>query len=75
VVVLSFKVDAFEVREMGTLMLDLDLKDWKLFGRALLNFGLIWNLSTLRDFKHMTTETCSLIDNKLGVNSTIWNVD
>jgi hypothetical protein len=27
VVVLSFKVDAFEVREMGTLMLDLDLKD------------------------------------------------
>jgi len=41
VVALSFKVDVFEVREMGVLMFDFDLKGCKLFGRALLNFGLI----------------------------------
>jgi hypothetical protein len=40
-VVLSSKVNAFEMREMGVLMLDLDLKGCKLHGRALLNFGLI----------------------------------
>jgi len=40
-VVLNSKVNAFEVREMGVLMLDLDLKDCKLHGRALLNFELI----------------------------------
>jgi len=41
VVALSFKVDAFEVKEMGTLMFDLDLKGCKFRGRALLSFGLI----------------------------------
>jgi hypothetical protein len=41
VVALSFKFDAFEVKEMGVLMLDLDLKGRKLCGKALLNFGLI----------------------------------
>jgi hypothetical protein len=41
VVALNFKVDAFEVIEMGVLMFDLDLKGCKLHGRALLNFGLI----------------------------------
>jgi hypothetical protein len=41
VVALSFKVDAFEVKEMGVLMFDLDLKGRKLRGRALLSFGLI----------------------------------
>ncbi len=40
-VVLSCKANAFEVREMGILMLDLDLKGCKLHGMALLNFGLI----------------------------------
>jgi hypothetical protein len=40
-VVLSSKANAFEVREMVVLMLDLDLKGCKLHGRALLNFGLI----------------------------------
>ncbi len=35
------KVDAFEVREMGALMFDLDLKGCKFHGRAFLNFGLI----------------------------------
>jgi len=41
VVVLSFKVDAFEVRKMDALMFDLDLKGCKLHGGALLSFGLI----------------------------------
>jgi hypothetical protein len=63
------------VREMGVLMLDLDSKGCKLRGRALLSFGLVWNLPTLKNPEHMTIETCSLIDNKLGANSTIWNVD
>jgi hypothetical protein len=40
-VALSFKANAFEVREMGVLMLYLDLKGCKLCGRALLSFGLI----------------------------------
>ncbi len=75
VVVLSFKVDAFEVREMDALMLDLDLKGCKLHGGALLSFGLIWNFPASKDPEHMTIETYSLIDNKMGNNSTIWNVD
>jgi hypothetical protein len=37
----GFRADAFEVREMGALMLDLDLKGHKLCGRALPSFGLI----------------------------------
>jgi len=41
VVALSFKANAFEVREMGVLMLILDLKGCKLCGWALLSFGLI----------------------------------
>jgi hypothetical protein len=41
VVVSGFRADAFEVREMGALMLDLDLKGHKLCGRALPSFGLI----------------------------------
>jgi hypothetical protein len=40
-VVLSSKANAFEVKEMGILMLDLDLKGSKLHGRALLSFGFI----------------------------------
>jgi hypothetical protein len=41
VMALGFTIDAFEMREMGTLMFDLDLKGCKLHGRALLSFGLI----------------------------------
>ncbi len=41
VVALSFKANAFEVREMDVLLLYLDLKGCKLCGRALLSFGLI----------------------------------
>jgi hypothetical protein len=47
------------MRKMGASMLDLDLKGCKLRGRALLSFGLIWNLLTLRNPQHMTIETCS----------------
>jgi len=38
---LGFMVDAFEMKEMGALMFDFDLKGCKLHGRALLSFGLI----------------------------------
>jgi len=38
---LGFTIDAFEMREMGALMFDLDLKGCKLHGRALLSFRLI----------------------------------
>jgi hypothetical protein len=36
------------VIEMGVLMFDLDLKGCKLHGRALLNFGLIWNFVSIK---------------------------
>jgi hypothetical protein len=51
VVALSFKANEFEVREMGVLMLQIDLKGCKLCGRALLSFGLIGILSAPRDLK------------------------
>ncbi len=73
-VALSFKANAFEVREMGVLMLYLDLKGCKLCGRALLSFGLIWILSAPRDLKRWSLRG-TLIDDKLEVNSTLWNVD
>jgi hypothetical protein len=58
------------VREMGILMLDLDLKGCKFHGRALLNFGLIWILPTSKDLETWPLKG-SLIDDKLGANSTI----
>jgi hypothetical protein len=62
-------VDAFQMWEMGALMFDLDLKGCKFHGRAFLNFGLIW-LPTSRDFETWPLRG-SLIDGKLGANSTI----
>jgi len=41
VVALGFIVDVFEMKEMGALMFDLDLKGCKFHGKALLIFGLI----------------------------------
>jgi hypothetical protein len=41
VVALGFTTNAFEMRDMGALMFDLDLKGCKFHGRALLSFGLI----------------------------------
>jgi len=66
-VALSFKVDAFEVKEIGVLMFDLDLKGCKFHGKALLSFGLIWNLPTSKDLE-IGPSRGSLIDNKLEVN-------
>ncbi len=70
VVALSFKVDAFEVKEMGALMFDLDLKGCKFCGRALLSFGLIWNLPRSKNLE-IGLVRGSLINSKLEVNSTI----
>ncbi len=39
VVALGFTVGAFEMKEMNTLMFDLDLKGCKFHGRTLLNLG------------------------------------
>jgi hypothetical protein len=58
------------MKEMGVLMLDLDLKGCKLHGRALLNFGLIWILLAPKDLETWPLRG-SLIDEKLGANSTI----
>ncbi len=69
-VALSSKANAFEVKEMGILMLDLDLKGCKLHGRALLSFGFIWILLASKDPETWPLRG-SLIDDKLGVNSTI----